>query len=104
MIWVMAELVSKKPHLIKKVQNGIRATVSNKQRVEPDDWPSSNTPRWWTGGGVNTWLQPALPLQVPRETLQHVKISGHDVPANTRLFVNVWAINPASWENLVYCS
>lgn len=45
-------------------------------------------------------LHPTAPIIV-RESSQHCTIGGYDVPAKTRLFVNVWAIgrDPKHWES-----
>ena len=56
-------------------------------------------------GFVDSWLRrwlrlhPPATLLLPRETMRDTTICGYDVPANTRVFVNAWAIgrDPASW-------
>jgi cytochrome P450 len=47
-------------------------------------------------------LHPPLPLSVPRETITSVKIGGYDIPAKTKVFANIWAIqrDPKVWERL----
>jgi len=44
-------------------------------------------------------LHPPATLLLPRETMRDTTICGYDVPANTRVFVNAWAIgrDPRSW-------
>ena len=46
-------------------------------------------------------MHPAAPLLLPRETMRDIKISGYDVPAKTRIYVNAWAIGRdlISWSN-----
>ncbi|CAM8933924.1 unnamed protein product [Rhodiola kirilowii] len=45
-------------------------------------------------------LHPPIPLMVPRESRQAVKLMGYDIAAGMRVFVNAWAIgrDPGSWE------
>lgn len=96
MVWTMTELI-RKPRLLKKVQDEIRAAVGDKERVQPDDLPKLNYLKMVLKETLR--LHPAVPLMAPRETMRPVRICGYDVPAKTRLFVNAWAIgrDPASW-------
>jgi cytochrome P450 len=45
-------------------------------------------------------LHPTGPIIV-RESSEHCTVGGYEIPAKTRLFVNVWAIgrDPKHWEN-----
>ncbi|CAN6293996.1 unnamed protein product [Urochloa humidicola] len=97
-VWAMAELI-RKPYVLKKVQDEIRTMVGNKKRVEPNDLPKLKYLK--TVVMETLRLHPAVPLLVPRETLRQIKISGYDIPAKTRLFVNAWAIgrDPTIWDN-----
>ncbi|OEL32602.1 2-methylbutanal oxime monooxygenase [Dichanthelium oligosanthes] len=70
MVWAMAELI-RKPWVLTKVQDKIRAVVGDKERAQPDDMPKLK------------YLK-----MVVKETLRRVKICGYDVPAKTRLLVN----------------
>ncbi|CAN6286168.1 unnamed protein product [Urochloa humidicola] len=97
MVWAMAELV-RKPWVLKKVQDEIRAVVGDKaERVHPDDMPKLRYLNMVVKETMR--LHPAVPLLLPRESMRDVSIGGYDVPAKTRILVNVWAIgrDPASW-------
>ncbi|KAL6909559.1 hypothetical protein ACP4OV_001840 [Aristida adscensionis] len=98
MVWAMAELM-RNPHMLKKVQEEVRAVVGNKERVQLEDVPKLKYLKMVVKETLR--LHPAVPLLLPRETLRHVDICGYNVPAKTRLFVNAWAIgrDPASWDN-----
>jgi len=97
-IWAMAEVV-RKPEVLKKVQEEVRAVVGSKGRVQQDDVAKL---RYLRAVVMETLrLHPALPLLVPRETMRRITVSGYDVPAKTRVLVNAWAIgrDPASWDD-----
>ncbi|MFQ6651036.1 hypothetical protein Gotur_023156 [Gossypium turneri] len=46
-------------------------------------------------------LHPAAPLLAPRRTSASVKLGGYDIPSNTTIIINGWAIHrdPNWWEN-----
>lgn len=46
-------------------------------------------------------LHPALPLLVPRSSIQSSTIGGYNIPKGTKLLLNVWAIHrdPQFWDN-----
>jgi 4-hydroxyphenylacetaldehyde oxime monooxygenase len=98
MVWAMAELI-RRPAMLRKVQEEVRSIVDGggRERVHPDDVAKL---RYLKAVVKETLrLHPAVPLLLPRETLRHVSICGHDVPAKTRVLVNAWAIgrDPRSW-------
>ncbi|KAF3438695.1 hypothetical protein FNV43_RR21459 [Rhamnella rubrinervis] len=45
-------------------------------------------------------LHPPLPLLLPRETATSIELGGYHIPANTKVFINAWAIqrDPSSWD------
>lgn len=45
-------------------------------------------------------MYPPIPLLIPRESMQDVKIMGYDIPAHTQTIVNAWAIgrDPTLWD------
>ncbi|GJM97249.1 hypothetical protein PR202_ga14162 [Eleusine coracana subsp. coracana] len=100
MLWAMSELI-RKPRVLKKVQDEIRAVVgnNNKDRVEPDDVPKLAYLKMVVKETLR--LHPPATLLLPRETMRRVTIGGYDVPEKTRVFVNAWAIgrDPASWTD-----
>lgn len=98
MLWAMSELI-RKPRVLRKVQDEIRAVVGGKERVQPDDVPELRYLKMVVKETLR--LHPPATLLVPRETMRDVKIAGYDVPAKTRIFVNAWAIgrDPASWSD-----
>ncbi|KAE8771515.1 4-hydroxyphenylacetaldehyde oxime monooxygenase [Hordeum vulgare] len=97
-LWAMAELV-RKPQLLKKVQNEIRAMAGGNERVRPDDLAKLSYLKMVVKETLR--LHPPATMLLPREAMQDIQIGGYDVPAKTRIYVNVWAIgrDPASWPD-----
>lgn len=98
LLWAMSELI-KNPTVMKKAQTEIRSLVGDKRRlVQVDDLSKLNYLKMVVKETLR--LHPPAPLLVPRETMDHVKVLGYDIPAKTRIFVNVWAMgrDPACWD------
>ncbi|KAK9019722.1 hypothetical protein V6N11_054232 [Hibiscus sabdariffa] len=97
-IWVMTFLM-KNPICLEKTQAEVRHLVGVKGFVDEDDVPGLT---YLKAVIKETFrLQPAAPLLLPRETLRKCSIGGYQVPAETLVYVNVWAIgrDPETWEN-----
>ncbi|RCV22635.1 hypothetical protein SETIT_4G236300v2 [Setaria italica] len=90
MVWAMSEMVQH-PRVLKNVQDEIRAVVGRKQRASRDDVSKLKNLKMVVKEILR--LHPPLTLLLPRETIQQVNITGYDVPANTRIIVNAWAIS-----------
>ncbi|KAJ6375459.1 hypothetical protein OIU77_000443 [Salix suchowensis] len=45
-------------------------------------------------------LHPPIPLLIPREASQDVKINGYDIAVGTMVMINAWAIgrDPTTWD------
>ncbi|KAG0546646.1 hypothetical protein BDA96_01G012500 [Sorghum bicolor] len=96
-LWAMSELM-RKPQVLRKAQAEVRAAVGDdKPRVNSED--AAKIPYLKMVVKETLRLHPPATLLVPRETMRDTTICGYDVPANTRVFVNAWAIgrDPASW-------
>ncbi|KAF8652094.1 hypothetical protein HU200_063040 [Digitaria exilis] len=98
MVWAMSEMI-RHPTVLKSVQDEIRAVVGNKQRVSRDDVAKFRRLKMVVKETLR--LHPPLTLLLPRETIQQVNIIGYDVPANTRIIGNAWAISrdPSIWKD-----
>jgi 4-hydroxyphenylacetaldehyde oxime monooxygenase len=95
-LWAMSELI-RNPRVLKKVQEEIRVAARGNNWVQPEDMSKLSYLKMVVKETLR--LYPPATLLLPRETMQHVKIGGYDVPARTRVAVNVWAIgrDPTSW-------
>ncbi|XP_077229326.1 strychnine-11-hydroxylase-like [Tasmannia lanceolata] len=97
MVWGMTELM-RKPIAMKKVQDEVRKIVGRKEKVEESDLQHLQYLKCVVKETLR--LHPPGPLLLPRETMKKCCIDGYDIPAQTRVFVNAFAIgrDPKSWE------
>ncbi|KAK8509435.1 hypothetical protein V6N11_055292 [Hibiscus sabdariffa] len=96
--WMMAELLSH-PNEMKKVQQEVRSVVGNKSKVDPEDVPKMEYLRCVVKETLR--LHPPA-VFIPRRTRATAsgKLGGYDIPSNTEVLINVWAIHrdPKWWE------
>ncbi|RVX15072.1 Cytochrome P450 71B20 [Vitis vinifera] len=97
-IWAMTALM-KNPRVMKKAQEEVRNTFGKKGFIGEDD--VEKLPYLKAVVKETMRLLPAVPLLIPRETLQKCSIDGYEIPPKTLVFVNAWAIgrDPEAWEN-----
>ncbi|EOY19787.1 Cytochrome P450 [Theobroma cacao] len=97
-IWAMTFLL-KNPRSMKKVQEEVRNLIGNNDFVNEDD--IQDLPYLKAVIKETFRLQPIAPLLLPRETIRKCDIDGYEIPAQTLVFVNAWAIgkDPEAWEN-----
>ena len=96
--WAMTELILN-PNVLEKVQAEVRSVLGERRVVLESDLPKLN---YMKAVIKETFrLHPPAPVLVPRESIEHVRIDGYDIPAKTRVFVNAWAIgrDPETWED-----
>ncbi|XP_031123765.1 cytochrome P450 81Q32-like [Ipomoea triloba] len=98
MEWAMAALLNR-PDILEKAKNEIQMQVGCSRLVEDSDLSRL----LYLHCIINETLRlfPAGPLLVPHFSSQHCTISGYEVPKDTTLIVNAWAIHRDSkvWEN-----
>ncbi|VVA20774.1 PREDICTED: cytochrome P450 [Prunus dulcis] len=100
--WALAELINH-PRVLKKAREEIDRAIGNQRVAGESDVP--NLPYIQAIIKETFRLHPPVPL-VPRNSVQQCKIGGYDIPTNTMLYVNVWAIgrDPKNWESpLDFC-
>ncbi|XP_010667688.1 cytochrome P450 736A117 [Beta vulgaris subsp. vulgaris] len=95
--WAMTELL-RKPVVMKILQEEVRGIAGDKELISEDDLEEMK----YLKAVIKETLRLHIPtpLLVPRESTQDTKIDGYDIPANTLVFVNAWAVqrDPAIWE------
>ncbi|CAL9109584.1 unnamed protein product [Musa acuminata var. zebrina] len=97
MEWALAELINH-PEILHKAREELDAVVGKNRLVEESDIP--NLPYLQSIVKETLRLHPTGPLILRRSNNDN-KIDGYDVPANTTVFVNVWAIgrDPERWSD-----
>ncbi|CAM6095487.1 unnamed protein product [Calypogeia fissa] len=101
--WTLAELI-RNPAVMAKVQSEIDTYVGKARRVEEADFP--NLPYLEAVVKESLRLHPPAPLLIPHESIEPCELLSYNIPAKTRLYVNVWAIgrDQAEWEDpLEFC-
>lgn len=96
--WVMTELIIN-PKVMEKAQAEVREVVGERRVVSENDLPNLHYMKAIIKEIFR--LHPPVPVLLPRESMEDVTIDGYDIPAKSRLFVNVWAIGRSNelWEN-----
>ena len=97
MEWALDELINH-PTIMEKAREEIDSIVGKNRLVQEPD--IANLPYLQAILKETLRLHPTGPM-IPRESTESCTINGYEIPARTRLFVNVWAINrdPNYWEN-----
>ncbi|KAI3471556.1 hypothetical protein Pfo_028206 [Paulownia fortunei] len=95
--WALAELINH-PNILQNAVQEIDTVIGNTRLVEESDIP--NLPYLQAIVKETLRPHPTGPL-ILRESSKDCTIAGYHIPAKTRLFVNVWAINrdPNHWED-----
>ncbi|KAL3691167.1 hypothetical protein R1sor_004818 [Riccia sorocarpa] len=88
--WALSELL-KQPHILEKAQAEMDCVVGKERLVEESDLP--NLPYLYAIVEETFRLHPAAPLLMHTSTMEDCEIRGYRIPADTRLFVNVYAIH-----------
>nr|BAD27507.1 P450 [Lolium rigidum] len=96
--WAMSLLLNH-PAALKKAQAEIDASVGTSRLVSVDDVLSLAYLQCIVSETLR--LYPAAPLLLPHESSADCKVGGYNVPADTMLIVNAYAIHrdPAAWEH-----
>ncbi|XP_047330989.1 cytochrome P450 736A117-like [Impatiens glandulifera] len=96
--WAMTELL-RHPKAMKELQNEVRKVANGKSIVTEDDIENMS----YLKAVIKETLRyhTPIPLLVPREATQDVKVMGYDIAVGTIVFINGWAIgrDPVSWDD-----
>ncbi|KAG9157491.1 hypothetical protein Leryth_010323 [Lithospermum erythrorhizon] len=96
--WAMAELL-RHPRVMKKAQEELDRVIGNGRFMTEGDFPNLPYLQAMTKEALR--LHPSTPLMLPHRASTNVKVGGYDIPKDTILHVNVWAIgrDPAVWKD-----
>ncbi|EXB59546.1 Isoflavone 2'-hydroxylase [Morus notabilis] len=96
--WAMSNLLNH-PHVLKKARAELDAQVGQRQMVDEPDL--SKLSHLQNIISETLRLYPAAPLLVPHYSSDDCTIDGYDVPRDTILLVNAWAIHrdPKLWDD-----
>jgi cytochrome P450 len=89
-VWAMTALI-KNSRVMKKVQEEIRNSRDKKDFLDEDDIQNLAYLKAVIKETFRLYLPG--PLLVPRESREKCTIGGYQIPANTILYVNAWAIH-----------
>nr|AHX24368.1 CYP76A26-like protein [Tabernaemontana elegans] len=87
--WGFTELL-RNPYAFKKVREEIDRVVGVNRMVEETDM--ENLPYLQAVVKETLRLHPALPMLLPRNTMEDTEYMGYLIPKGTQVFVNAWAI------------
>ncbi|KAL8217064.1 hypothetical protein R6Q57_023901, partial [Mikania cordata] len=96
--WAISELL-RCPRAMEKLQAELRQAFNGKERIKDDDVQNLTYLNLVVRETLR--LHPPLPLVIPHECREPVNVAGYDVASNTKLIVNVFAINrdPEYWKD-----
>ncbi|XP_006854384.2 cytochrome P450 71A1 [Amborella trichopoda] len=99
--WLMSELI-RNPIVMRTVQEELQRVVGGKGKVFVEEEDLHELQYLQSTIKETLRLYPPAPLLVPRELREKTTINGHDIPANTRVYINAWAIGRQhdSWERV----
>ncbi|QHO26586.1 cytochrome P450 71D10 [Arachis hypogaea] len=94
--WAMAEMI-KKSKVMEAAQAEVRRVYGSKGYVDESELHQLIYLKSIIKETLR--LHPSLPLLVPRENKEPCQIKGYQIPANSRIIINAWAIgrDPTYW-------
>ncbi|KAJ9565318.1 hypothetical protein OSB04_001284 [Centaurea solstitialis] len=95
--WALAELINH-PNIMRKAVEEIDQVVGKNRLLQESDIP--NLPYLQAIVKETLRLHPTGPM-ILRQSTEDCTVAGYHIPANTTIFVNVWALgrDPNHWEN-----
>lgn len=96
--WAISEVI-KRPEIIKKVTEELDRVIGRERWVKEEE--IQNLPYIDAIVKETMRLHPVAPMLVPRQSREDATYNGYEIPAGTRVLVNVWTIgrDPAIWDN-----
>ncbi|CAM6075255.1 unnamed protein product [Sphagnum tenellum] len=95
--WVMAELL-RHPDIMQRAQKELDTVVGTNRLVTESDL--QHLPYLQAILKENFRIHPPAPIMAPHRSIQPCQVEGYNLPTNTQVFVNLWAIgrDPNVWE------
>ncbi|KAG6435377.1 hypothetical protein SASPL_100249 [Salvia splendens] len=97
--WAMSELI-RNPSKLNKAQQEVRMVFDNKgSYIDEDKFDELKYLKLIVKETLR--LHPPVPLLVPRVNSRRCEINGYEIPTNTRVIVNAWALgrDPEYWND-----
>ncbi|KAF7806018.1 cytochrome P450 71A26-like [Senna tora] len=96
--WAMTELL-RHPRVMKKLQDDMRKVVGSRTHITEEDLVEMHYLKAVLKETLRT--HSPVPLLVPRESMQDMKLNGYDIKAGTQVIVNAWAIahDASIWDH-----
>ncbi|KAJ7971481.1 Cytochrome P450 family protein [Quillaja saponaria] len=95
--WALTELLCN-PEVMVKVKDEVGRVIGPNRKLEESD--IDNLPYLQAVIKETFRLHPPIPFLVPRKAMQETIFMGYNIPKDTQVFVNAWAIgrDPDVWE------
>ncbi|OAE30212.1 hypothetical protein AXG93_4295s1680 [Marchantia polymorpha subsp. ruderalis] len=97
-VWAMTELL-RHPNIMERLQSELDAVIGKERLVEEADLQKLEYLQAVVKETLR--LHPVGVLGIPHFSREATKVAGYDIPANTRVILNLYAIgrDPKVWEN-----
>lgn len=96
--WALAELL-RSPQSMRKAKDELEKVIGATRKIKESD--IDKLPYLQAVVKETLRLHPAVPLLVPRCSMEDTKYMNYFIPINTQVFVNAWAIgrDPDAWDD-----
>ena len=98
MEWALCQLL-KHPEVLRKAHEELDEVVGRERALEESDVPKLKYIECIVKETLR--LHPPGPLMVPHVPTEDAKVAGYDIPKNSRVFINIWAVHrhPSAYKN-----